>query len=481
MRIFRLPSFTSTLSSDQTQPQDIFTPPIPASVIIHSDSHPDLVFHQDNPYSDGYPFLKKDVYHDQDVCLHPLQDDKDSAFPSPTLSNFSCTYSRDTCITTPCGSFPASPASATFAMACLPENVALPSSAEVERTFFSETASVSVKGEPLLSSHTALPSRAVSASSISPASSFPSLVVLPPATDDTDGPAQSQPLRAALAGIHSESHWSITTTASSAPSAAEPGQESTTTKQSVKTPKQRHFISLFSRFSPGRNDTSTASTTSIPSLADNHDLDDSDGDNNHKLEEIPPIANVSNPPIYEYLRTSEYSVRYQILHPTCVFPREFARGDVASDTWVREYGNNFSQSVTSAVHQFNGAPSKFAYCSYLKQTRTMPRQDEYSSDEDHQRPASHFSVGSLTNTSANDAMKDLQLQVQTLVEENRSLKEEVKRMQTNKPKQGSKANPEVDELIAVFGKNYGIMIEMFPPPSKLFQQPPPSITVEIIS
>ena len=78
-------------------------------------------------------------------------------------------------------------------------------------------------------------------------------------------------------------------------------------------------------------------------------------------------------------------------------------------------------------------------------------------------------------------MKDLQLQVQTLVEENRSLKEEVKHMQMNKPKRGSKANPEVDELIAVFGKNYGIMIEMFPPPSKLFQQPPPSTTVEIIS
>ena len=32
------PSFTSTLSSDQTQPQDVFTP-LPASVIIHSDSH----------------------------------------------------------------------------------------------------------------------------------------------------------------------------------------------------------------------------------------------------------------------------------------------------------------------------------------------------------------------------------------------------------------------------------------------------------
>ena len=179
MQISCLPLFTSTLSSDQIQPQDIFTLPLPASVIIHSDSHPDLVFRQDNPYPDGYPFLKKDVYHDQDVRLHPPQDDKDSAFPSPTLSNFSCTYSRDTCITTPCGSFPTSPASATFATACLPENVALPSSAEVERTFFSETASVSVEGEPLSSSHTALPSRAVSASSISPASSFPSSVVLP--------------------------------------------------------------------------------------------------------------------------------------------------------------------------------------------------------------------------------------------------------------------------------------------------------------
>ena len=157
MQISCLPLFTSTLSSDQIQPQDIF----------------------DNPYLDGYPFLKKDVYHDQDVCLHPPQDDKDSAFPLPTLSNFSCTYSRDTCTTTPCGSFPASPASATFATACFPENVALPLSPEVEWTFFSETALVSIKGEPLSSSHMALPSRAVSASSILPASSFPSLVVLP--------------------------------------------------------------------------------------------------------------------------------------------------------------------------------------------------------------------------------------------------------------------------------------------------------------
>ena len=54
------------------------------------------------------------------------------------------------------------------------------------------------------------------------------------------------------------------------------------------------------------------------------------------------IADVSNLPIYEYLRTSEYSVRYQILHPMCVFPQEFARGDVASDTWVCKYSNNFS-------------------------------------------------------------------------------------------------------------------------------------------
>ena len=62
---------------------------------------------------------------------------------------------------------------------CSQRFLPLPSSPEVERTFFSETASVSVEGEPLSSSHTALPSRAVSASSISPASSFPSSVVLP--------------------------------------------------------------------------------------------------------------------------------------------------------------------------------------------------------------------------------------------------------------------------------------------------------------
>ena len=79
-------------------------------------------------------------------------------------------------------------------------------------------------------------------------------------------------------------------------------------------------------------------------------------------------------------------------------------------------------------------------------------------------------------------MKDCQLQVQTLVEENWSLKKEVKHLQANKLKWGSKAlNPEVDELIMVFGKKYDIMFEMFPPSLKLFQQSPPSTSVEIIS
>ena len=187
MRISRLPSFTSTLSSDQTQPQDIFTPPLPVSVVVHSESHQDLILRRDNLYPDGYPFVKKDIYphHDQDVRLLQPQDDKESAFPSPTLSNFSCAYSRDTCITTPCGSFPTSPASATFAPPCLAENIALPSSPEVDRTFFSETDAVSVEGDgiscPLSPSHTVLPSsRSVSVSRASPASSFPSSVVALP-------------------------------------------------------------------------------------------------------------------------------------------------------------------------------------------------------------------------------------------------------------------------------------------------------------
>jgi len=80
-------------------------------------------------------------------------------------------------------------------------------------------------------------------------------------------------------------------------------------------------------------------------------------------------------------------------------------------------------------------------------------------------------------------VKDLQLQVQTLVEENRSLTEEVKHLQANKLKRGSNinANPEFDELIVVFGKKYSVMFEMFPPSPKLFQQPPPSMSVKIIS
>ncbi|KIM69412.1 hypothetical protein SCLCIDRAFT_12928 [Scleroderma citrinum Foug A] len=306
MRISRLPSFTSTLSSDQTQPQDIFAPPLPVSVVVHNESHQDLVLRRDNPYPDGYPLAKKDIYphHDQDVRLLQPQDDKESAFPSPTLSNFSCTYSRDTCITTPCGSFPTSPASATFTPPCLAENLVLPSSPEADRTFLSETASVSVEGDgiscPLSPSHTALPSsRSVSVSRASPASSFP-----------------SSRLRTALAGVHSESRWSIATTASLTPSAAEPvksgsllsprtpsrGKKPQSRNKDVKTPKQRRFINLFSRFSPGRNDASTATTASVGSVGDNGAVDESNG--NDTLEMAKPSKNLNKKSSLASLRMS---------------------------------------------------------------------------------------------------------------------------------------------------------------------------------
>ncbi|KAL4078108.1 hypothetical protein V8B97DRAFT_1865571 [Scleroderma yunnanense] len=306
MRISRLPSFTSTLSSDQTQPQDIFAPPLPVSVIVHGETHHDLVLRHENPYPDGYPLAKKDVYshHDQDVRLLQPQDDKDSAFPSPTFSNFSCTFSRETCITTPCGSFPASPASATFVTAYIPENIALPASPQTEQTFFSETVSVSAEGDgitcPLSPSHMVPPtaySVALSPVPSSPSSaavqpSFCEYLLFAPATDGDDVSAQAQRLRAALTGIQSESRWSIATTASFAPSAAEPvksgsflsprtpskDKKSQTRSKDAKTPKQRRFISLFSRFSPGRNDSSTATMTSIGSTSDKYEDYESDRD-----------------------------------------------------------------------------------------------------------------------------------------------------------------------------------------------------------
>ncbi|KAF8839672.1 hypothetical protein BDN67DRAFT_1012112 [Paxillus ammoniavirescens] len=262
MRISRLPSFTSTLSSDQSQPKDIFTHS-PVSVIIHGESHHELVLRRDHPLADSYlPQLGDSFTHQlfqsqaQELqLLSPLQDDKDSGYPSPTLSNFSCAYSRETSLTTPYTSFPASPASATFApSACSPEDIALPASPMDERQFFGDESSAL----PVSPVTNVLPA--------SPRSSyFPAAV-----TAEADMAAQLH-LRAPKSGLHSQSRWSIATTASLTPSPSEPKSGSflsprTPSKgkkdKELKTPRKRaRFISLISRFSPGRSEASSTTTS----------------------------------------------------------------------------------------------------------------------------------------------------------------------------------------------------------------------------
>ena len=58
-------------------------------------------------------------------------------------------------------------------------------------------------------------------------------------------------------------------------------------------------------------------------------------------EEIPPLP---MSPTHPSMNTCEPPSTASITKSSipCVFLREFARGDVASDTWVREYGNDFS-------------------------------------------------------------------------------------------------------------------------------------------
>ncbi|KAF8136979.1 hypothetical protein EV363DRAFT_1293383 [Boletus edulis] len=273
-RISRLPSFTSTLSSDQSQPQEI-PPPLPVSVIVHGEYQHDLVLRRD-----GYLHKRDDSFphslvHSQDhdaQYLCPIPDDKDSFQPSPTLSNFSCAYSRETSFTTPYASSPASPTSVVFsASPCSPENIALPASpVEEHQPFFRE----------LLSAHAH--ERTPSSRS---SQSLSSLALLPPKTNvfpasptlhdfpRADSPIHSPPrhLRAPKLATHSQSRWSVATTASLTPSVVQPkSTELLHPRSSVKdkkdkcpkTPKKRtRFISLISRLSPGRNDPSSTTTS----------------------------------------------------------------------------------------------------------------------------------------------------------------------------------------------------------------------------
>ncbi|KAF9239251.1 hypothetical protein BU15DRAFT_74674 [Melanogaster broomeanus] len=293
-RISRLPSFTSTLSSDQSQPPDIFTPPLPVSLIVHGEPHHDLVLRHEHPLVDAYLHQRNDSFtkqllRSQEQELHllsPIQDDKDSLYPSPTLSNFSYAYSRETAVTTPCASFPTSPASATFtSSACSPESIALPPSPEDEREFFGEEFLTKDRDRAVSqsSSHPVFPvSPTGTIFPVSPDfSALPAYPVTSPATsvfpaftvEPSEVPTQQQHLRAPKSGDHSQSRWSVATTASLTPLTPEPKANSflsPSTPRSkgkkdkeLKTPRKRtRFISLISRFSPGRGEISTATTTS---------------------------------------------------------------------------------------------------------------------------------------------------------------------------------------------------------------------------
>ncbi|KAH0834887.1 hypothetical protein J3R83DRAFT_10533 [Lanmaoa asiatica] len=286
-RISRLPSFTSTLSSDQSQPQEI-PPPLPVSVIVHGEYQHDLVLRHDRPFVDGYLHRRDDSFplplsQEQDgQFLCPITDDKDSVQPSPTLSNFSCAYSRETSFTTPYTSSTTSPTSIVFSSSpCSPENIALPASPLDDQPFFRDAITGPVHDRtpsyqmPPVPNITFPPSASPSSSTVSPprANVFPafprshSFPVANPAADDA--PRRLRPPKLAE---FSQSRWSVATTASLTPSNAEPKPSAllhprTPPKEKkdkgLKTPKKRtRFISLISRFSPGRADASSTTTNS---------------------------------------------------------------------------------------------------------------------------------------------------------------------------------------------------------------------------
>ncbi|OJA08814.1 hypothetical protein AZE42_05061 [Rhizopogon vesiculosus] len=320
-RISRLPSFTSTLSSDQSQPQDIFAPPLPVSVIVHGEPRNEHLL--DIKRSDSILLRRIDAFslkvneqgeHELSL-LSPVQDDRDSGYPSPTFSNFSCTPSRETALTSPYTSFPTSPASATFAP-CLPENVALPASPDAEvfadEPFFTGDCDATSPSNtafptsppatvfPVSPYSTAFPTSlgsnirpptaelALSASpsfSVDPAS--PSSSYSPPVSKAYDAP-QSQRLRASNSSGDLQSRWSVATTASLTPSPSDstphgtllrsrtPSRKDKEVSKEVKTPRKRiRLISFISKLSPGRSDNSNTTDT-FGSVASDDFTNDSD-------------------------------------------------------------------------------------------------------------------------------------------------------------------------------------------------------------
>ncbi|KAG9311665.1 hypothetical protein JVU11DRAFT_7900 [Chiua virens] len=293
--ISRLPSFTSTLASDQSQPREIL-PPLPVSVIVHGEYQHDLVLRHERPIVDPFLHRRDDSFsrpllysQEQEVqLLSPIYDDKDSIQPSPTLSSFSCTHSRETSFTTPLPSSPASPCSVAFYS---PENIALPAS-PAEDSVFAREPVLHERAHSYQTSSQTKPAFPLSPSVASSTLSLPKTNVFPASPISTSFPVAigsgadlvSQHLRAPKQPEHSQSRWSVATTASVTQSNAEPksglpvNSRSQKKDKVLKTPKKRaRFISLISRLSPGRGDTSSTTTTSQPGDdADYDSVNDSD-------------------------------------------------------------------------------------------------------------------------------------------------------------------------------------------------------------
>ncbi|KAI9568634.1 hypothetical protein HD554DRAFT_696574 [Boletus coccyginus] len=304
--ISRLPSFTSTLSSDQSQPQEI-PPPLPVSVIVHGEFQHELVL---RPLVDGYLHERNDSFPDslkdhgaQYLC--PSQDDKDSVQPSPTLSSFSCAYSRETSITTPFPSSPASPTSAVFSSEpCSPANIALPAS-PVDDDPFTRDPIAHERAPSSPTSRTTLPPPKANVFLVSPTSELHAF----PLTAAADNAPQH--LRAPTLAVHSQSRWSVATTASVAPSTAGKSSELLNPRTSpkekqhkgLKTPKKRtRFISLISRFSPGRADPS--STTASSQTADDIEYDSANESDTEDREKNKPKKSLSKKSSLASLRAS---------------------------------------------------------------------------------------------------------------------------------------------------------------------------------
>ncbi|KAG8216520.1 hypothetical protein J3R82DRAFT_6636 [Butyriboletus roseoflavus] len=306
-RISRLPSFTSTLSSDQSQPQEL-PPPLPASVIVHGEYQHELVLRHDR---DGYLHRRDDSLPRDGQLLSPFPDDKDSVQQSPTLSNFSCAYSRETSFTSPHTSSPTSPTSPVFSSSCYPENIALPASPVDDHPLARDPIMGLVHDSSPRAKSAFPPSPSLCSLTVSP----PQTIVFPASPTSRSVPlaniaAENAPqrLRAPKLAEHSQSRWSVATTASLTPSTTQPKKTKPSAlsdprtppkekkDKSPKTPKKRaRFVSLISRFSPGRTEvSSTVSTRQIGADVDYDSANDSDTEDKEKNKQWKSLSKKSS-------------------------------------------------------------------------------------------------------------------------------------------------------------------------------------------